>query len=131
MIAGGADLHLSLNLWHLCSLPGHVAPITGFLKRPCALMTNEENGYVFGGGSGDSGARGYGSRPKKRCADLCRDLSYGLTNDAGDSNFFSPETRDIIKAFQIALARARPPEDVDYICGMLIPPWLRIGKRPK
>jgi len=45
-------------------------------------------------------------------------LSYGLTNDAGDSNFFSPETRDIIKAFQIALARASlRPEDVDYICG--------------
>jgi 3-oxoacyl-[acyl-carrier-protein] synthase II len=45
-------------------------------------------------------------------------LGCGLTNDANNLALSSPETRDSIKAFQIALSESGlKPEDVGYISG--------------
>ena len=75
-------------------------------------------GYILGEGAGTLMIEELEHAQRREAKIYAEILGFGITNDASDAIFFSPETGGIIKAFQIALARASlRPEDIGYICG--------------
>ena len=118
LIAGGADTPIYPLTYGLYAASRAMAPNNGSPQKALCPYDKRRAGFVLGEGAGIlvleemEHALGRGARVY---AEL---VGFGLTNDAADSNFFSPEGRDIIKAFEIALySSSLRPEDVDYVCG--------------
>lgn len=118
MIAGGADTPIYPLTYGIYAASRAMAIDNGFPKKIMCPYDKRRNGYILAEGAGILVLEDMDHAQRRGARIYAEILSCGLTNDAGDSNLFGPETRDIIKAFQIALARASlRPEDVDYICG--------------
>jgi 3-oxoacyl-[acyl-carrier-protein] synthase II len=118
MIAGGADTPIYPLTYGIYAASRAMARNNGFPQKIMCPYDKRRNGYVLAEGAGILVLEDMHHAQRRGARIYAEILSCALTNDAGDSNFFGPETRDIIKAFQIALARASlRPEDVDYICG--------------
>ncbi len=118
LIAGGADTPIYPLTYGIYAASGAMASNHGAPHKAMCPYDKRRNGYVLGEGAGIlvleemERARGRGARIYAEI------LNFGLTNDAEDTNFFSPETRGIVQAFKVALGRASlRPEEVDYICG--------------
>jgi 3-oxoacyl-[acyl-carrier-protein] synthase II len=118
LIAGGADTPIYPLTYGIYAASRSMAPTNGDPQRAMCPYDRRRNGYILGEGAGILVLEEMEHAQRRGARIYAEILSFGLTNDAGDTNFFSPETRDIIQAFKMALSRASlRPEDVDYICG--------------
>lgn len=118
LIAGGADTPIYPLTYGLYAASRVMAPNSGDPKKAVCPYDKRRAGYVLGEGAGTLILEEMEHAQRRNARIYAEILGFGLTNDAADSNIFSPEARDIIKAFQIALANTSlRTEDVEYICG--------------
>ena len=118
LIAGGADTPIYPLTYGLYAASHSMAPNSGDPKKAACPYDKRRAGYVLGEGAGTLIIEELEHAQRRGARIYAEILGFGLTNDAADSNLFSPEARDIIKAFQIALSHTSlRPEDVEYICG--------------
>jgi len=118
LIAGGADTPIYPLTYGLYAASHVMAPNTGDPKKAVCPYDKRRAGFVLGEGAGTLILEEMEHAQRRGARIYAEILGFGLTNDAADSNLFSPEARDIIKAFQIALCHTSlRTEDVEYICG--------------
>jgi 3-oxoacyl-[acyl-carrier-protein] synthase II len=118
LIAGGVDTPIYPLTYGLYAAAQVMAPNNRDPQNAVCPYDKRRAGYVLGEGAGTLVLEEMEHARRRGARIYAEILGFGLTNDAADSNLFSPEGRDIIKAFQLALAHASlSPEDIDYICG--------------
>jgi len=118
MVTGGVDTPIYPLTFGLYSASQSMTSLNGDPKELMCPYDRRRAGFVLGEGAGTLIMEEMEHAQKRKANIYAEVLGCGLTNDADDSIVFSPETRDTIKAFQIALSKASlGPEDVDYICG--------------
>jgi len=118
VVAGGTDTPIYPLTFGLYSASNSMTSLDGDPKRVMCPYDKRRAGYILGEGAGALIVEEWEHARKRGARIYAEVLGFGLTNDASDSNFFSPEAGDIIKAFQITLAHTSlRPEDVGYICG--------------
>lgn len=118
MITGGVDTPIYPLTFGLYAASHSMTSNNGDPKKVMCPYDKRRNGFILGEGSGTLILEEMEHAQKRGARIYAEILSCGLTNDADDSIVFSPETRDTIKAFQLALLHASlEPTAVDYICG--------------
>jgi 3-oxoacyl-[acyl-carrier-protein] synthase II len=118
LVAGGTDTPIYPLTFGLYSDSRSMASLDGDPKRAMCPYDKRRAGYILGEAAGTLIIEELQHAKKRKAKIYAEILGFGLTNDACDSIFFSPEAADIIKAFQIALDyTSLRPEEVDYICG--------------
>jgi 3-oxoacyl-[acyl-carrier-protein] synthase II len=118
LVAGGSDTPIYPLTYGLYSANKSMAPPNGEPQRAMCPYDLRRAGYILGEGGGTLILEELEHAQRREARIYAEILGFGLTNDASDSIFFSPETDNIIKAFQIALANTSlRPDDVEYICG--------------
>lgn len=118
LVAGGMDTPIYPLTFGLYAASNSMACQNSDPKRAMCPYDKRRAGYVLGEGSGTLILEELKHAQRRGARIYAEILGFGLTNDASDSIFFSPEAGDIIKAFQMALAHTSlRPEDVEYICG--------------
>jgi 3-oxoacyl-[acyl-carrier-protein] synthase II len=118
LVAGGTDTPIYPLTFGLYSDSHSMTCLNGDPKRAMCPYDKRRAGYILGEGAGTLILEELEHAKRRKARIYAEILGFGLTNDACDSIFFSPEAVDIIKAFQIALAHTSlRPEDVEYICG--------------
>jgi 3-oxoacyl-[acyl-carrier-protein] synthase II len=117
-LAGGTDTPIYPLTFGLYSASNSMFSLNGDPKRAMCPYDKRRSGYVLGEGAGTLIIEELEHAQKRGARIYAEILGFGLTNDASDSIFFSPEAGNLIKAFEIALAyTSLKPEDVGYICG--------------
>ena len=118
LIAGGADTPIYPLTYGLYAASHVMVSNNADPKKAMCPYDKRRAGYVLGEGAGTLILEEMEHAQRRGARIYAEILGFGLTNDAANSNLFSPEARDIIKAFQIALSHTSVrPEDVEYICG--------------
>lgn len=118
VVTGGVDTPIYPLTFGLYAASQSMTPHNGDPKKAMCPYDKRRAGFVLGEGSGTLILEEMNHAIDRKARIYAEILGCGLTNDADDSTVFSPETRDTIRAFQIALSQASlKPEDVDYICG--------------
>ena len=118
LIAGGVDTPIYPLTYGLYAASHVMVSNNADPKKSVCPYDKRRAGYVLGEGAGTLILEEMGHAQRRGARIYAEILGFGLTNDAANSNLFSPEERDIIKAFQIALSHTSlRPEDIDYICG--------------
>jgi 3-oxoacyl-[acyl-carrier-protein] synthase II len=118
LVAGGTDTPIYPLTFALYSASNSMTSLDGDPKSAMCPYDRRRTGYILGEGAGTLIIEELEHAQKRKARIYAEILGFGLTNDASDSIFFSPEAGNIIKAFQIALAHTSlRPEDVGYICG--------------
>ena len=118
LVAGGVDTPIYPLTYGLYAAAHAMTSHNGNPKKVLCPYDKRRSGYALGEGAGTLILEEMGHAQRRGAKIYAEILGFGLTNDAAELNVFSPETRDIIKAFQMALVRTSlRPEDVDYICG--------------
>ncbi len=117
MITGGVDTPITPSIFGLYAVAQSLSTLNGSPQKTMCPYDKRRAGFILGEGAGTliletldhaerRGARIYGEV-----------LAASITNDGEDSVTFSPNEREMVAAFQIALEEARiSPADVDYIC---------------
>jgi 3-oxoacyl-[acyl-carrier-protein] synthase II len=94
-----------------------MASNNGDPQKAVCPYDKRRSGYIFGEGAGTLVLEEMDHAQRRGARIYAEILGYGLTNDASDGNFLSPEVRDMSKSFQMALANGSlRPEEVDYLC---------------
>ena len=118
LVTGGVDTPVYPLTFGLYAASHSMAPYNGDPKKAMCPYDKRRAGFILGEGAGTLILEEIEHAQKRKARIYVEVLGCGLTNDADESTVFSPETRDTIKAFQIALSQASlEPEAVDYICG--------------
>ena len=118
LVAGGTDTPINPLTYGMYAASHVLAPNNGDPKTVMCPYDKRRNGYILGEGSGSLILEEMEHARRRQARIYAEILGFGLTNDAANSNIFSPDLTGIIKAFQIALAHSSlRPEDVDYVCG--------------
>jgi 3-oxoacyl-[acyl-carrier-protein] synthase II len=118
LLAGGTDTPINPLTYGMYAASHVLAPNNGDPKTVLCPYDKRRNGYILGEGSGTLILEELEHARRRDARIYAEILGFGLTNDASDSNLFSPEPTGIIKAFQIALAHSSlRPEEMDYVCG--------------
>lgn len=121
VVAGGTDTPIYPLTFGIYSASNFMSSLNGAPKAAMCPYDKRRAGYILGEGAGTLIIEELEHAQKRKARIYAEILGFGLTNDAVDPIFFSPEAGDIIKAFQIALAHASlRAEDVGYICGHAI-----------
>ena len=118
MAAGGVDTPIYPLTYGLYAATHSMSSINGDPQKAACPYDKRRAGFVLGEGAGTLILEDMDHALKRGARIYAEILGCGLTNDADDSNFFSPKLKDSIKAFQIGLSQCSlEPEAVDYICG--------------
>jgi 3-oxoacyl-[acyl-carrier-protein] synthase II len=118
LIAGGVDTPIYPLTYGLYAASHVMVSNNTDPKKSVCPYDKRRAGYVLGEGAGTLILEEMEHAQRRGARIYAEILGFGLTNDAANSNLFSPEERDIVKAFQIALAHTSLRcEDIDYICG--------------
>jgi 3-oxoacyl-[acyl-carrier-protein] synthase II len=118
VVTGGVDTPIYPLIFGLYSASQAMTPRNGDPKKAMCPYDRRRSGFVLGEGAGTLILEDMEHALKRHARIYAEILSSALTNDADDSTVFSPEIRDMVVAFQEALAQAfLEPEEVDYICG--------------
>ena len=118
MVAGGTDAPIYPLTFGMYSASNAMSSLNGDPKRAMCPYDKRRAGFILGEGAGTLILEEREYARKRGARIYAEILSCGLTNDANNMAISSPETRDNIKAFRIALAEASlEPEAVGYICG--------------
>lgn len=118
LVTGGVDTPIYPLTFGLYSASHSMTPHNGDPKKAMCPYDKRRAGFILGEGAGTLILEEMEHAQKRGARVYAEVLGCGLTNDADDSIAFSPEIRDTIKAFHIALSQASlKPEAVDYICG--------------
>jgi len=118
IITGGVDTPIYPLTFGLYSASHSMSTVNGEPQKAMCPYDKRRSGFILGEGSGTLILEELEHALKRGARIYAEIIGAGLTNDADDSTVFSPEARDTIKAFEIALAQSNlHPEEVDYICG--------------
>ena len=118
LVTGGVDTPIYPLTFGLYAASQSLAKHNGNPQEAMCPYDKRRSGFVLGEGAGSLILEERDHAIKRQARIYAEVLGCGLTNDANNLAISSPETRDSIKAFQIALARASlHPEAVDYVCG--------------
>jgi len=118
VVTGGVDTPIYPLTFGLYSASQSMTTNNSDPKKAMCPYDKRRTGFILGEGSGTLILEEVEHALKRKARIYAEVLGCGLTNDADDSTVFSPEGRDTVKAFQMALAQASlEPEEVDYICG--------------
>ncbi len=116
-ITGGVDTPIYPLTFGLYSASQSMTTRNGDPKKAMCPYDRRRSGFVLGEGAGTLILEDLEHALSRRARIYAEIVSCALTNDADDSNVFSPEIRDMVVAFQKALSLAvLQPEEVDYIC---------------
>jgi 3-oxoacyl-[acyl-carrier-protein] synthase II len=117
-VTGGVDTPIYPLTFGLYSASQSMTNRNGDPKKSMCPYDKRRSGFVLGEGAGTLILEDWDHALCRRARIYAEIVSCALTTDADDSTVFSPETRDMVVAFQKALAQgAIDPEEVDYICG--------------
>jgi 3-oxoacyl-(acyl-carrier-protein) synthase len=87
-------------------------------KKAMCPYDKRRAGFILGEGAGSLILEELEHAKQRGARIYAEIMGCALTNDANGLGITSPETKDAIKAFQIALSQASlEPEAVEYICG--------------
>ncbi len=118
LVTGGVDTPIYPLTFGLYAASRSMTSHNGNSAKAMCPYDKRRNGFILGEGAGSlileemEHAQGRGARIYAEI------LGCALTNDANGLGISSPETKDAIKAFQVALSQASlQPEAVEYICG--------------
>ncbi len=118
MVTGGVDTPIYPLTFGLYSASRSMSSYHGDPNKAMCPYDKRRDGFVLGEGAGTLILEEMDHAQGRDARIYAEVLGCSLTNDADDSTVFSPEVRDTIKAFHLALTQAALiPEDVDYICG--------------
>jgi beta-ketoacyl-acyl-carrier-protein synthase II len=118
LVAGGVDTPIYPLTFGLYAASQSLVSHNGNPLKAMCPYDKRRAGFVLGEGAGTLILEERDRAIKRRARIYAEILGCGLTNDANNLAISSPETRDSIRAFQIALSQASlNPEAVDYICG--------------
>lgn len=118
VIAGGADTPIFPLTYGLYAASNSMTSHNGDPKTVVFPYDKRRSGFVLGEGAGTLILEELEHAQKRGARIYAEILGFGLTNDADDSNLFSPDPTGIIKAFQLAFLNCSiNAKDVDYICG--------------
>ncbi|NWF54162.1 MAG: beta-ketoacyl-ACP synthase II [Syntrophaceae bacterium] len=118
LATGGVDTPIYPLTFGLYSASQSLARHNGNPQEAMCPYDKRRSGFVLGEGAGALILEERERAIKRQARIYAEVLGCGLTNDANNLAISSPETRDSIKAFQIALTKASlSPDDVDYVCG--------------
>jgi 3-oxoacyl-(acyl-carrier-protein) synthase len=118
LVAGGVDTPIYPLTFGLYAASQSLVSHNGNPLKAMCPYDKRRAGFVLGEGAGTLILEERDRAIKRKARIYAEVLGCGLTNDANNLAISSPETRDSIKAFQIALSQASlDPEAVDYICG--------------
>lgn len=118
LVTGGVDTPIYPLTFGLYSASHSMSSLNGHPHKAMCPYDKRRAGFILGEGSGTLILEELEHAQKRKANIYAEILGCGLTNDADDSTVFSPEARDMIKAYQIALSQSSlEPADVDYICG--------------
>jgi 3-oxoacyl-[acyl-carrier-protein] synthase II len=118
LVAGGVDTPIYPLTYGLYALSHSMTSYEGDPKKALCPYDKRRAGFILGEGAGTLILEEMDHAKNRGARIYAEIMGFGLTNDAADSNFFSPEARDIIKAFQLAFIHTSlKPEEVDYVCG--------------
>jgi len=118
LVTGGVDTPIYPLTFGLYAASQSLANHNGNPQKAMCPYDKRRSGFVLGEGAGALILEERDHAIKRQAKIYAEVVGCGLTNDANNLAISSPETRDSIKAFQIALAQASlNPEAVDYICG--------------
>ena len=118
LIAGGVDTPIYPLTYGIYAASRSMTSNNGDPRKAMCPYDKRRSGYILGEGAGTLILEEMEHARKRGARIYAEILGYGLTNDAVDLNFLKSETKDVSKAFQIALSHTSlRPEDVDYICG--------------
>ncbi len=117
LISGGVETPIYPLTYAVYASSHSMTSNTGDPKKALCPYDKRRTGYIFGEGAGALILEEMGHAQRRGARIYAEILGFGLTNDASDSKFLSPEVRDMSKSFQMALANSYlRPEDVDYLC---------------
>lgn len=118
VVTGGVDTPIYPLTFGLYAASNSMTPHNGDPKKAMCPYDKRRAGFVLGEGAGTLILEEIDHALRRKARIYAEVLGCGLTNDANNLAVSSPETRDAIKAFHIALSQASlEPEAVDYICG--------------
>jgi 3-oxoacyl-[acyl-carrier-protein] synthase II len=118
LVTGGVDTPIYPLTFGLYAASNSLTPYNGNPKKAMCPYDKRRAGFVLGEGAGTLILEEMEHAQKRKARIYAELLGCGLTNDANNLGVSSPETRDAIRAFHIALSQASlKPEAVDYICG--------------
>jgi 3-oxoacyl-[acyl-carrier-protein] synthase II len=118
VITGGVDTPIYPLTFGLYAASNSLATTNGDPKKILCPYDKRRSGFLLGEGAATLVLEEMEHAQKRNARIYAVLLGCGLTNDANNLALSSPETRDSIKAFQIALSGSGlNPEDVGYISG--------------
>jgi 3-oxoacyl-[acyl-carrier-protein] synthase II len=118
VISGGVDTPIYPLTFGLYSASHSMTTLNGNPQKVMCPYDKRRDGFILGEGSGTLILEEMEHAQKREARIYAEILGCALTNDADDATVFSPEGRDMVKAFQIALSQSSmEPVEVDYICG--------------
>ena len=117
LICGGADTPIYPLTYGVYAASHSMTSNNGDPQKALCPYDKRRAGYIFGEGAGTLVLEEMDHAQRRGARIYAEILGFGLTNDASDGNFLSPEVRDMSKSFQMALANSSlRPEEVDYLC---------------
>ena len=118
VVTGGVDTPIYPLTYGLYAASHSMTSMNGDPRKSMCPYDKRRAGFVLGEGAGTLILEEMEHAQKRKARIYAEILGVGLTNDADDSTVFSPEIKEMIKAFAIALSQsALDPRRVDYICG--------------
>ena len=118
LVTGGVDTPIYPLTFGLYAASRSMTSLDGNPKQAMCPYDKRRAGFILGEGAGSLILEEMEHAQKRGAKIYAEILGCALTNDANGLGISSPETKDAIKAFQIALSQASlEPEAVDYICG--------------
>ncbi len=118
LITGGVDTPIYPLTFGLYSASHSMTNMNGDPKKVMCPYDKRRAGFILGEGSGTLILEEMEHAQKRKARIYAEILGCALTNDADDSTVFSPEARDMIKAYEIALSQSSLElAEVDYISG--------------
>jgi len=118
LVTGGVDTPIYPLTFGLYAASRSMTSHNGNPKQAMCPYDKRRAGFILGEGAGSLILEEMEHAQRRGAKIYAEILGCALTNDANGLGISSPETKDAIKAFQIALSQASlEPEAVDYICG--------------
>jgi 3-oxoacyl-[acyl-carrier-protein] synthase II len=118
VITGGVDTPIYPLTFGLYAASNSLATTNGDPKKVLCPYDKRRSGFLLGEGAATLVLEDMEHANKRNARVYAELLGCGLTNDANNLAISSPETKDSVKAFQIALSESGlKPEDVGYISG--------------
>jgi len=118
LVTGGVDTPIYPLTFGLYAASRSMTSHNGNPKKAMCPYDKRRAGFILGEGAGSLILEEMDHAQRRGAKIYAEILGCALTNDANGLGISSPETKDAIKAFQIALSQASlEPKAVDYICG--------------